>query len=219
MKKSAVNLFSFLVIAVGLCLMSLSADAQVKVVEQNEYISAYQKSLALADNLPVRREKITETFREGILVRTEIDIMLRDRSGYIQRLFIGKENGNQTESETLYIGDKIYSRENNSPWEVKDRSTMLITGTGTTSSPYSCDQMTVEEVFLDHHNAKLYHETRFVRKSDGLDLIENKTWFGLDGLLLKVEITVGKYLPRTITERVVTTFEYNPSETVTAPVK
>lgn len=142
---------------------------------------------------------------------------LRDIFGNTRRLDVRTGEGMDAETEQIIIEGRKFFKEKGMPWKVEEPRYFPPSYRGPVNSSNECRQITVEDVFLDGVNAKLYYSLVFKPGKKGLDLEESKYWFGIDGMLLRTETVSGSYLPRIVTERVVKTYEYNPSETVVAP--
>jgi hypothetical protein len=211
---------------------AIPALAQEKVINGEEYRSAYGRALKMLKEKAYRSTRTYSWVHEGEVPRalyTDIDEFVPpDRK---RNVFFGIAVKGAQRTEKITIGDTEYVRKDDGPWtvvrEVPWNGQGVGDGDGTgTGKPMKDSKWTVEFKSIGGEriggeDAKLY-QRRVVLKytgSDGKpveDITTRREWYNKDGLFLKTEIRVvdnsGKMLHHALS-----VYEYGPQIKIEAP--
>jgi hypothetical protein len=194
--------------------------AQRQIISSREYSEAaynrenkwYEKSRRVVS--------IDETFSNGAVTKSIMivsEVLLPDK----ERFYSKSTSGNKVaEYERIKIDYMEYTRIDGGAWTKVDlRQTGGTGGLSTGSGSTSCDQYSVEATWLNSMSVQLFEALTIENKGNELWFRESRHWIGENKLPYQTEMVKGKFSPRDVTSRLVTTYEYDPAIKIEAPIK
>jgi hypothetical protein len=218
MKAKLWTIIAFILVSL---ISTLSVCAQKKAISRSEHYSAvYTTSRWDLSKRVHRVETLEETLENGAVIRSQTTVtegLPPDRGRYYTKTIA---NGKTTEFEQITIDYMQYTRTDGGAWTKKDMRQQSGTGygSGSGSSAIACTQYTVENAFLEGIVTKLFESVEVVSGGSELKFEEERNWIDDEGLTRRVEVIKGKLYPRTETDRRVTTYDYNPTLKIEAPI-
>jgi hypothetical protein len=212
---------------------AIPAAAQEKVIDRDEYISAYQGALKMLKEQAYRSTRTYSWVYEGEVPNafyTDMDEFVPpDRR---RNVFVGKAEKGTQRTERITIGDTEYVRKDDEPctmvrevpWNAQGvgKGSGTGTGKGMKDSKWTVEFKSIGGEKIRGEDAKLY-QRREVMKYAGTDgkPVENITtrreWYNKDGLFLKTEIRIQRGTGQ-ILHHAVSVYEYGPQIKIEAPV-
>ena len=114
-----------------------------------------------------------------------------------------------------------YTRKDGGIWTKVDLGQSRY-GSGNASGSASsrqCDQYSVDTTSINGRPMQLFEWLSIDAFTNELLFHEMRKWIGDDGLPYREEDVKGKLSPREETKRIVTTYDYDPSIKIEAPIK
>lgn len=194
-----------------------AANAQVKQITQDEFYAASGKAFRLmserARRIIIKIDDIENGAVVSSLTRTEEQIF-PDKERYVN---VDRKGSQESVSEVIIIGSKMYRRENNGDWVVGFRNGQ---GSGAGFSRTSCAQFTEEDTSIDGVFARKLSNLDISKEGNVLTFENYSVWYDQQGFFLRSERVTGLLEPRIEKSRTVTTYEYDPKDLrIEAPVK
>ncbi|HMO81704.1 MAG TPA: hypothetical protein PKD24_13020 [Pyrinomonadaceae bacterium] len=213
---------SCIIFCILVCIFAFANEAvsQKNLATVAELETALKKEREFRGNNAYRMETVSESYVDGQVVVLTRRVF--EYSDSRMRAVRNIQEGDVTnETERIDADGFYYIRENRGPWEKHSSMSSLVTTSGLFPIPsfsIVCEQISVEDTFLDHRPARLFEKISIGRSEYGFTLGERNYWFREDGALLRFEETKGTFSPRILQEREVTTYEYDPSIKIEAPI-
>lgn len=219
------------ILSIGLVLFGfIGVFAQEKTIGQAEFDAVYQNSPEKWKGKPHRMIITTQSRTEG---RPQTDYssksIIENASTTTSRVIY--ENSFQSKnsnSETIRIGDKIYTREGNGAWKEGTSEVKAQPGNKITNTDNQADGQ-IEYKYLgteklDNQTANVY--VKIARKK-GINSANNKEtvsttttkyWFGEDGMILKSDMKMDSQTGEKIFHtRLTQVWELDPNIKIEAP--
>lgn len=216
------NNFSFgVIIFCAISVFNCDALAQSKLISSQEFIAGTTKKFSNVFERSRRVESITETISDGVVQKTVLNIY-----DYLHpartRIYIKTTAGEKvSETEQIFIDHMRYDRKDGGAWmqvDMRQLGAGVSTGMGA-GTPQSCDEYSVEPVILNGMSMQLFERLSVDGNGKELLFTALKKWIGEDGFPYRTESTKGKLFPRDERQRLVMSYEYDPSIKIEAPIK
>jgi hypothetical protein len=218
MKKTFAIALSIIFVAVGISAQENKA-AQEKTISDAEFKAVLKKSedKTRGKNYRLKRSSKTYNRADNSLMRyfsETTEFVLPDSSrSVLENVSAGEK---PTITETVKVGDRMFSRINNGSWQTSGNQikppTSVFTG--------EVEHIYKGEVKLGGTQVSLY-ESKYTSKTikggrDFVTVVKVKNWFGADGVLLRTEEEIET--PNSLTKKVLE-YEYNVNVKIEAPIK
>lgn len=196
--------------------------AQRQIITSKEYYDAAYNSESKWYEMSRRVVSTDETFSNGAVIKsimTVSEVLLPNR----ERFYRKSVEGNKiAEYEQVKIDYMEYTRIDGGTWTKVDlrqsgRGSGIGSGLGT--GHISCSQYSVEPTSLNGLSMRLFEFLIIENKDHELWFRESRHWIGENKLPYQTETVKGKFSPRDVTSRLVTTYEYDPNIKIEAPIK
>lgn len=217
-----VNLFLGLFAIISGLVFSIDVYAQRKIITSKEYYEGISKPGVKYYEKSRRVETTEETITDGVVTKSALRIneaLLPNRDRKYAKI---TEGGKVSEFEQITIDYMQYTRKDGAAWtkvDLRQSGYGSGSGTGVGGSSRQCDQYSVDSTSINGRSMQLFEWLLIDSNGNELLFHEMRKWIGDDGLPYRGEDVKGKLSPREEIKRTVTTYEYDPTIKIEAPIK